>query len=87
MTQTWTIFFRAPPIHLKGFYVSSAPLSAPVIQRLAAIIVNLHLHKAKTFVHSHVDKSNKYLKNIPVVHLEKKIQHRSIMKKNKLYLI
>lgn len=81
MTQKWTIFFRASLIHLKGFYVSSASLSAPVIQRLAAIIVNLHLHKAKIFVHSHVDKSNKHLKNIPVVHLEKKIQHGSLMKK------
>ncbi len=32
---------------------------------IAAIIINIHLHKASIFFHSHVDKIIKNLKNIP----------------------
>ena len=38
---------------------------------IVAMIINLHLHKASIFVHSHVDKGVNNLKYIPFkVHLE-----------------
>ncbi len=50
---------RAKGVKYSGQYLS--------LSWIVAIIINIHLHEVKTFIHSHVDNRIKNFKNIPLM--------------------